>query len=185
MTKTIRFPYKFTPRPYQMGMFQALNSGFKRIVAIWHRRAGKDKSLMNLLATQAAQRRGSYFYFFPTYQQGRKIIWDGMDRDGFPFIEHIPRELVKTKNSSEMKVVMTSGSIIQVVGTDNIDSIVGTNPIGCVFSEYSLQDPRGWDYIRPILRENGGWSAFNYTPRGTQPRVGPVSDGPQQPRVVR
>jgi hypothetical protein len=53
-----------------------------------------------------------------------------------------------------------------VIGTDNIDSIVGTNPIGCVFSEYSLQDPKAWDFIRPILSENDGWAAFNFTPRG-------------------
>ena len=57
-------------------------------------------------------------------------------------------------------------SIFQIVGTDNIDSIVGTNPIGCVFSEYALQDPRAWEFIRPILRENGGWAVFDYTPRG-------------------
>jgi len=35
-----------------------------------------------------------------------------------------------------------------------------------IFSEYSVADPRAWDYIRPILAENGGWAAFLYTPRG-------------------
>jgi hypothetical protein len=35
-----------------------------------------------------------------------------------------------------------------------------------VFSEYSLQDPQAWDYIRPILAENEGWAIFNFTPRG-------------------
>jgi hypothetical protein len=43
---------------------------------------------------------------------------------------------------------------------------MGTNPVGCVFSEYSLQNPDAWDLIRPILAENGGWAVFNYTPRG-------------------
>jgi hypothetical protein len=38
--------------------------------------------------------------------------------------------------------------------------------VGCVFSEYSLQNPKGWSYIRPILAENGGWAVFNFTPRG-------------------
>ena len=46
------------------------------------------------------------------------------------------------------------------------NSIMGTNPIGCVFSEYSIQNPIAWDYIRPILVENGGWAIFAYTPRG-------------------
>lgn len=65
-----------------------------------------------------------------------------------------------------MLIELKNGSIIQIIGTDDIDRIVGTNPIGCVFSEYSLQNPRAWDMLRPILAENGGWAVFNYTPRG-------------------
>ena len=61
---------------------------------------------------------------------------------------------------------MTNGSAIQLIGTDNVDSIVGSNPVGCVFSEFALQDPSAWDYLRPILRENGGWACFDFTPRG-------------------
>ncbi|MEG2671526.1 MAG: hypothetical protein RR927_05025, partial [Victivallaceae bacterium] len=55
---------------------------------------------------------------------------------------------------------------IQVIGSNNIDSLVGTNPIGCLFSEYALQDPRAWVFLSPILAENGGWSIFESTPRG-------------------
>jgi hypothetical protein len=111
-------------------------------------------------------RVGTYYYIFPTYSQGRKILWQGRDRDGFPFMAHIPDSIVVKKHEQDMRIVLDNGSAIQVIGSDNIDSIVGTNPIGCVFSEYSLQDPRAWDYLRPILRENGGWACFDYTPRG-------------------
>jgi hypothetical protein len=38
--------------------------------------------------------------------------------------------------------------------------------VGIVFSEWSLADPASWAYLRPILRENGGWALFIYTPRG-------------------
>jgi hypothetical protein len=31
---------------------------------------------------------------------------------------------------------------------------MGTNPVGIIFSEYSLMNPVVWDYFRPILREN-------------------------------
>ena len=51
------------------------------------------------------------------------------------------------------------------MGTDQIIN-VGINPVGCVFSEFSLQDPKTWAFTRPILRENGGWAIFNFTPRG-------------------
>jgi hypothetical protein len=112
------------------------------------------------------ERVGSYFYFFPTYKQGKKILWNGMDKDGFKFTDHIPPNLRKRTANDEMLIETDNGSIFQVIGTDNIDSIVGSNPVGVVFSEYSLQDPRAWKYIRPILAENGGWAIFNYTPRG-------------------
>lgn len=143
-----------------------MDNGCKRAVAIWHRRAGKDKTLVNLIIKKALERKGTYYYFFPTYTQGKKILWDGMDRDGFPFRSHIPQEIIKSDHSTELKIILKNGSIIQIIGSDNIDSVVGTNPVGCIFSEYALQNPKGWDFVRPILAENGGWAVFNYTPRG-------------------
>jgi phage terminase large subunit len=144
-----------------------MDSGCKRAVLVWHRRSGKDKTVFNFLVKEMFKRVGNYYYFFPTYNQGRKVLWDGKDKDGFPFLSHIPQELRQGDiNNTEMKVYCKNGSLLQVVGSDNIDTIVGTNPVGCIFSEYSLQDPRGWDFIRPILRENGGWAVFVYTPRG-------------------
>jgi phage terminase large subunit len=162
----ITLPYNFKPRDYQVALFKAIDEGYKRAVAIWHRRAGKDKSLINIIAKEMLVKKGTYYYFFPTYKQGKKILWNGMDREGFKFMDHIPKELRKRVDNQEMLVETVNGSIFQVIGTDNYDSIMGTNPIGCVFSEYSLQNPLVWDFIRPILAENGGWAIFNYTPRG-------------------
>ena len=114
----------------------------------------------------AFQRVGTYYYLFPTYTQAKKVLWDGRDREGFPFMGHIPKEVVKAKNETELRIELVNGSAIQLIGTDNIDSVLGTNPVGCVFSEYAMQDPKAWDFMRPILRENGGWAVFDYTPRG-------------------
>jgi phage terminase large subunit len=143
-----------------------MDSGKKRAVVVWHRRAGKDKTLINLVAKKALERVGSYYYFFPTYAQGKKILWDGTDKGGFKFIDHFPKQIVESKNDTELKIKLKNGSLFQIIGTDNYNAIVGTNPVGCVFSEYALQDPIAWDYIRPILAENGGWAVFNFTPRG-------------------
>lgn len=162
-------PYNYRPRRYQIGIFKRRDMGVKRLLAVWHRRAGKDKSMLNLTIHQMFQRDGVYFYFLPTFAQGRKIIWDGMDRDGMPFLNHFPPANIISKNNSEMKIILrtkTGQSIFQIIGTDNYNSIMGTNPVGCVFSEYSLQNPLVWDFIRPILAENDGWALFNYTPRG-------------------
>lgn len=162
----IDIPHNFVPRSYQQNLFTFRGKGYDRAIAIWHRRAGKDKTVWNMLITEAFIRVGSYYYFFPTYAQGRKIIWDGIDRDSFPFLNHIPKEVIKSKHQTDMKIVLFNGSIVQIIGTDNIDRIVGTNPVGCVFSEYALQDPRAWEFVRPILRENKGWAIFVSTPRG-------------------
>lgn len=161
----LTIPYNYTPREYQLPLLNAVDSGITRAVVVWHRRSGKDLTLWNLTIKKAIERVGTYYYLLPTYKQARKIIWDGMN-DGFRFIDHIPAELRTKMNEQEMKIELVNGSIIQLVGTDRIDSIVGTNPIGCVFSEYSLQNPQAWSFIRPILAENDGWAVFNYTPRG-------------------
>jgi phage terminase large subunit len=149
-----------------MPVFVAWERGIKRLVLVWHRRAGKDKTSWNLMIKAACLRVGTYFYILPTYTQAKKVIWDAIDRDGFRVIDHIPPELRAGVNHSEMKVTLTNGSVIQLVGSDNIDSIVGTNPLGLVFSEYSLQSPLAWQFLQPIVIENGGWALFEFTPRG-------------------
>ena len=166
-TVEINLPENYKCRDYQLPFWEAMKSGKKRAVLVWHRRAGKEKTCWNFLITRAVQKIGIYYYFFPHFSQGRNILWDGVDKEGFRLLHHIPVNLIDgTPNSTEMKIRLKNGSLIQIIGTNNIDSIVGTNPIGCVFTEYSLQDPVAWQLIRPILVENNGWAVFNFTPRG-------------------
>ncbi len=157
----------FDPRPYQLNFLRAMDDGCKRAVLVWHRRAGKEIACFNWLIKQAFwHRRGTYVYFFPTSTLGRRILWDGSNKDGKKFIDYIPPEIIDGKpNSVEMKIKLINGSIIQIIGSDQIIN-VGINPVGCVFSEFSLQDPKTWAFVRPILRENNGWAIFNFTPRG-------------------
>lgn len=164
--ETLKIP-AFTPRDYQLPFLAALDSGIKRAVLVWHRRAGKEITCFNEMIKFAYWHRvGTYIYFFPTTRLGRRILWDGMDRDGKRFLDYIPTQIIEGKpNSIEMKIKLINGSNIQIIGTDQVIS-VGTNPVGCVFSEFSLQDPYSWNYIRPILRENKGWAVLNGTPRG-------------------
>ncbi len=163
----ITLPHNFTPRPYQEAFFSAMNKGCKRAVLVWNRRAGKDTSAWNFLIYTAFETKGIYYYIFPTFAQGRKVLWDGMTNDGFKFIDFIPKPLVANINNQEMKIRLTNGSLIQIVGSDNYDAIMGTNPSGCIFSEYAMQNPNAWQYIRPILDANQGWAIFVFTPRGS------------------
>lgn len=162
----IRIPYNFEPRDYQVPLFQAMDSGFTRAVVRWHRRAGKDKALINLITKKAWERKGVYFYVYPFYAQARKALWENIDKDGMRFMDHIPEAIRARTRDQEMMIELTNGSIIRIIGSDNPDSVVGTNPVGVVFSEFALQDPTCWYLLRPILAENGGWAVFNSTPRG-------------------
>ena len=165
---TVTLPY--IPRNYQLDFEDAIEEGKKRILLIWHRRAGKDVACWNFLIREALQTKncGVYYYLLPTQRHARKVIWDGIDESGRRFLDFIPKELIDGKpNQVEMRIRLISGSIIQLIGTDNYDSITGTNPRGCVFSEYALQDPKAWELvISPILLKNKGWAIFNSTPRG-------------------
>lgn len=162
----LTIPHDWAPRDYQLPLWSFLENGGKRAVAVWHRRGGKDLFSLNWCCTSMVQRPGVYWHLFPTYNQGRKIAWDGFTKAGRPFMSHFPEQLVSAKNNTEMKLTFKTGGVYQVVGTEDPDRLVGANPVGCIFSEYSLQDPRAWDMVRPILAENEGWAVFIYTARG-------------------
>lgn len=158
---------KFVPRPYQLKLCDALeNKKYKRLLAILPRRAGKDLTCWNLMIRAALRKVGVYYYIFPTYSQAKKVIWDSRLNSGESFLDFIPKEVISATNGQEMKIKLVNGSIIQLVGSDNIDSLVGTNPCGIVYSEYALQSPSSYTFLRPILVANGGFAIFISTPRG-------------------
>jgi hypothetical protein len=157
----ITIPYNFTPRSYQLELFKAMDSGVNRAFVVFHRRAGKDISCFNYMIKRAIQDRGIYYYVFPQFNQGRRILWDNKD-----FMSYCPNEIVERKNSVEMKIELVNGSIIQIIGSDHYDALRGTSPKGVIMSEYAFQHPLAWETIRPILVENGGWIIFNTTPNG-------------------
>lgn len=104
----------------------------------------------------------------PEASQSRKAIWDAINpHTGLRRIdEAFPHELRRSYNDTEMMIEFESGSTWQVVGSDNFNSLVGSPPLGVIFSEYALADPASWNMLRPILAENGGWAMFISTPRG-------------------
>lgn len=167
MANKVNLPYKFTPRHYQVRTYNAvMDEKFRRGVLVKPRRNGKDLLCWNALLGKAMQRVGLYFYMAPYYIQARQIIWQGSDKEGRRFLDYIPPDLVESMTKLDMRIELINGSQIKLCGSDNIDSIVGTNPIGIVFTEFSLHKPEAWNYLRPILAENDGWALFNGTPRG-------------------
>lgn len=141
--------------------------GFKKnFLLLWHRRAGKDKTALNILIREMLRKRGTYYYVFPEFGQGKRAIWEGIDNDGFRLLDHFPKgTLAGEPNSTELKIETVNGSFFQIIGASQIDTKVGANLMGVVYSEYAIQNPRAELFFSPILLANGGWAIFAYTPR--------------------
>jgi phage terminase large subunit len=163
----IILPHQFNPRPYQVASNRAFFVDKKRfIVEVLHRRAGKSKNALNKILGAAMQDVGNYYHTFPELTQARRAIWNGIDKEGKRYLDHIPKALIDgNPNNTDMRINLINGSSIQLAGADRYDALMGGNPRGIIFDEYSLQNPFAWHYLSPIITENGGWAHFIYTPR--------------------
>lgn len=158
----------WVPRPHQAKGWEYLLSGGKRLVEVDHRRAGKDEMSLAWACVAAHNRIGTYWHMLPEAAQARKAIWTAVDEErGVRRIDlAFPPEIRKRTRDQDMFIEFKNGSTWQVVGSDNFNSLVGSPPVGLVYSEFALANPYAWSYLRPILRNNGGWAIFISTPRG-------------------
>lgn len=164
----VELPNSWQPRAYQKPLWKFLHGGGRRAIAVWPRRHGKDDVALHFTACAAHERVGTYWHLLPQQNQARKAIWDAID----PYTSQrridsaFPLMLRDSTREQDMMIRFRSGSTWQVIGSDNYDALVGSPPIGVVFSEYALSNPQAWSLIRPILLENNGWALFITTPRG-------------------
>lgn len=157
-----------TLRQYQWPVWRYLEGGGKRAVVVWPRRHGKDVIGMHWAACAAHEVIGNYWHMLPEANQARKAIWTAINpHSGRRRIdEAFPPALRAKTREHDMLIEFRCGSTWQLVGSDNYDSLVGSTPVGIVFSEWALADPNAWAFLRPILVENNGWALFISTPRG-------------------
>lgn len=180
-SKQVQVPKNYSARSYQVPIWQAfypralgdnVTDPINRIVLVWHRRAGKDKTAISMFIARAYLediRTGipqSYLYLFPEISHCIKVVWEDRSNDGSAFIDTIPDEIIKKKIKSRNYVELINGTIIHFGGADNYDKYMGANYKGIVFSEYAIAKPNAWEHFQPMLTANGGWAIFVYTPRG-------------------
>ena len=156
------------PRSHQMRLWQHLQAGGDRALAVWHRRAGKDEICLHHAAVSMIRRPGNYWHCLPEYNQGRKAIWTAINANtGKRRIDEVfPDQLRENVSDNEMFIRFRNGSTWQVVGSDRYDATLGGGVAGITYSEWALSNPSAWAYHRPMLVENKGWAAFITTPRG-------------------
>lgn len=118
------------------------------------------------------EKPGVYLHCFPNYSQGKRAIWksvhDNPDGTSMAYLDHIPPELIKSKNSSEMLIQLVNGSLYCVMGLDgrNAARARGMNPSFIILSEYAYMDPEAWMTIEPRISQNKGTAIFLSTPNG-------------------
>lgn len=161
--------YEFRVRWYQRRFHEALiNRTHDRLIAIWHRRAGKDEIVLNAMRELAWKSPGTYWHCFPEQKQARKAIWNGVNGHTGKrrILEAFPPQIIKRMQDDDMFIELTNGATFQLIGSDRYDSTVGSGPKGIAYSEWALSNPSAWAYHSPMIRETGGFAAFITTPRG-------------------
>jgi phage terminase large subunit len=155
-------------RWYQEPLVTALQTGIKRVIAVCHRRWGKDEIALDWTADAIKHEPGNYWHCLPEYAQARKAIWTSVNaHTGQRRIdEAFPKHWRESTNEGEMFIRFRNGSTWQLIGSDRYNNLVGSGVRGVVFSEWAIANPSAWGYIRPIIEENGGWALFITTPRG-------------------
>ncbi len=161
--------HEFRVRWYQRAFHEALvNRTHDRLIAIWHRRAGKDEIVLNAMRELAWKDPGTYWHCFPEQKQARKAIWNGVNGHTGKrrILEAFPPSMIQRMQDDDMFIELKNGATFQLIGSDRYDSTVGSGPKGIAYSEWALSNPSAWAYHSPMIRESGGFAAFITTPRG-------------------
>ncbi len=136
-------------------------------VVVCGRRFGKTTFAINELFLAAASHQGDkpgiYWYVGPTYRQAKMIAWRMIEQ----IIYTLPPDVVTRKNEAELMIELFNGSVIEIKGADNEDSLRGTYIDGVILDEYAFMKSRVFEkIISPSLADHQGWAIFIGTPYG-------------------
>jgi len=133
-------------------------------VLVAGRRFGKTiLAATELILAALSHKKALLWYVCPSYRQAKMICWRLLKN-------LIPKELEVKYNESELSVTfLASGSVIELRGADNEDSLRGAGLDGMVIDEFaSIYD--NWsvyhEVLRPALADKKGWVLFIGTPKG-------------------
>ncbi len=156
----IHIPYQ--PRPLQLELHNQLQS-HRWGVVVCHRRFGKTVMAINHLLRDAIlsdKTNPRYAYIAPTYRQAKAVAWDYLKQ----FAGKIP--MVRF-HETELRADLPNGSRIQLLGSENPDSLRGIYLDGAVLDEMAdMPESLFPEIIRPALSDRKGWALFIGTPRG-------------------
>lgn len=126
------------------------------------RRSGKSVLSQLQVLNWANTEVGTYWIVAPTYKQAKTIHWEGIQH-------YVPQKLIAKKNEVELSIQLTNGSIIELKGAENPDTLRGVKLRGLVIDE--IASIRNWDWLwsevlRPTLTDYAAPAMFISTPKG-------------------
>lgn len=156
----IEIPY--SPRTLQSQLHKSLGS--KRWgVVVCHRRFGKTVMAINHLLGKSITNdkpNPRYAYIAPTYRQAKAVAWDylKMYAGAIPGVRF---------HETELRCDLPNGARIQLLGSENPDSLRGIYLDGVCLDEMAdMPESLFPEIIRPALSDRKGWALFIGTPRG-------------------
>ena len=153
---------KTQPLSLRWAQGEVFNNEKRFRVLVAGRRFGKSYlSCIELLKAAISRPGETYFYCAPTYRMAKDIAWKEMKK-------LVPREWVKSKNETDLKIELINDSTIELKGTENAMALRGRSLAGVVLDEAAFMDSEVWfEVIRPALADKQGWALFISTPDGT------------------
>lgn len=161
----MQVPVHYTPRDYQIKALHALETGTTLNIWCWARRGGKDMTAFAYAAKKMVEQPMNVVLVFPTKEQGMRSFWNTVENDGFKTIERIPKELVASRDNSNMRLILKNGSTFEIMGTTDPDALRGANAKLYIFSEFVDIDSAAYEVIRPVIAVNGGQIILQSTPK--------------------
>lgn len=142
--------------PKQMLVFKS-KARFRVVVA--GRRWGKSRLSMVLIVKAAQIRKRKIWYVAPTYRMAKQIMWTEM-------LDAIPKKWIRKINETNMSIRLINGTLIELKGADNADSLRGVGIHFLVLDEFQDMSEEIWTKVlRPTLADTGGHAIFIGTPK--------------------
>lgn len=132
-------------------------------VLVAGRRWGKTTlAAIELIISALSKPDSLLWYVAPTFRQAKMICWKLIWK-------LLPPELPVKRNEAELSMTFENGSVIELKGADNEDSLRGAGLDGMVVDEFATiyDNWAVWhEVLRPALADKMGWVLFIGTPKG-------------------
>lgn len=135
MIKNIALPIVLHKNQQLIHDSKALN-----IVVMTGKRFGKTDFALYKLIKSAFERSGKYWFVTPTYGMAESIAWERLK-------QLLPKHLITRAVENKLMFQLVNGSIIQLKGADNVDSLRGSQLQGVIFDEAAYINPYVWNQI--------------------------------------